>query len=483
MNIAFTENTHPGTLPPSDQLGFGSVFTDHMFLMDYSAGKGWHDARIVPYGPISLSPAASVLHYGTEVFEGLKAYRRPDGGVQLFRPWENVARLNRSCERLGLPQLDPDDALQAIKEIVRVDQRWVPNDPGTSLYIRPFLYSTDPTLALHGVHEASFVIILSPSGSYFSDGLKPVPIMVETEDVRAVRGGTGEAKCGGNYGAANRAGERAEAKGYSQVLWLDGVERKYVEEGGGMNVMFKINGTVVTPALTGSILRGVTRKSAIELLKSWDVPVEERLLSVDELFEAAKTGALEEAWCIGTAAVISPIGALGWGDKCYEINHNRIGELSQKLYDELTGIQWARSPIPSAGPVRCAEAMEKIFRIPAKAGIRNIYSLRVSCYSMGYMIINEGASSMKAIVTVLGRDRVGIIASVCALLSEYNINILDISQTILEQGYFTMVLLVDISACTVSFPEIADKLDAYGTERGLAVRIQREDIFNAMHRI
>ena len=304
MNIAFTENTHPGTLPPSDQLGFGSIFTDHMFLMDYSAGKGWHDARIVPYGPISLSPAASVLHYGTEVFEGLKAYRRPDGGVQLFRPWENVARLNRSCERLGLPQLDPDDALQAIKEIVRVDQRWVPNDPGTSLYIRPFLYSTDPTLALHGVHEASFVIILSPSGSYFSDGLKPVPIMVETEDVRAVRGGTGEAKCGGNYG------------------------------------------TVVTPALTGSILRGVTRKSAIELLKSWDVPVEERLLSVDELFEAAKTGALEEAWCIGTAAVISPIGALGWGDKCYEINHNQIGELSQKLYDELTGIQWGTKPDP-----------------------------------------------------------------------------------------------------------------------------------------
>ena len=208
------------------------------------------------------------------------------------------------------------------------------------------LAAADPTLALHGVHEASFVIILSPSGSYFKNGLQPVPIMVETEDVRAVRGGTGEAKCGGNYGAANRAGERAEAKGYSQVLWLDGVERKYVEEGGGMNVMFKINGAVVTPALTGSILRGVTRKSAIELLKSWDVPVEERLLSVDELFEAAKTGALEEAWCIGTAAVISPIGALGWGDKCYEINHNRIGELSQKLYDELTGIQWGTKPDP-----------------------------------------------------------------------------------------------------------------------------------------
>ena len=340
MNIAFTENTHPGTLPPSDQLGFGSVFTDHMFLMDYSAGKGWHDARIVPYGPISLSPAASVLHYGTEVFEGLKAYRRPDGGVQLFRPWENVARLNRSCERLGLPQLDPDDALQAIKEIVRVDQRWVPNDPGTSLYIRPFLYSTDPTLALHGVHEASFVIILSPSGSYFSDGLKPVPIMVETEDVRAVRGGTGEAKCGGNYGASNRAGERAFANGYSQVLWLDGVEHKYVEEGGGMNVVFKIDGKIITPMLTGSILPGVTRRSCIQLFKDWGLPLEERLISVDELFEAAANGKLEEAMCVGTAAVICPIGELTYQGKEYVINDFKTGPLAQKLYDTLTGIQW-----------------------------------------------------------------------------------------------------------------------------------------------
>ena len=238
MNISITRTTHPGTLPPSDQLGFGTVFTDHMFLMDYSAHQGWHDARVVPYGPITMSPAASVLHYGTEVFEGMKAYRLPDGGVQLFRPWENVARLNRSCDRLGLPQLDPDDALQAIKTVVDVDRDWVPSDPGTSLYIRPFLYGTDPTLALHGVHEATFAIILSPSGSYFKNGLQPVPIMVETEDVRAVRGGTGEAKCGGNYGAANRAGDRAMEKGFSQVLWLVGVARKYVEEGGGMNVMF-----------------------------------------------------------------------------------------------------------------------------------------------------------------------------------------------------------------------------------------------------
>ena len=236
--------------------------------------------------------------------------------------------------------------LQAIKELVKIDSSWVPSDPGTSLYIRPFLYSTDPTLALHGVHEATFAIILSPSGSYFSDGLKPVPIMVETEDVRAVRGGTGEAKCGGNYAAANRAGDKAIEKGYSQVLWLDGVERKYVEEGGGMNVMFKIAGKVVTPMLTGSILRGVTRKSCIELLKSWGVPVEERLLSVDELFEAAKNGTLEEAWCVGTAAVISPIGELAWNDDKYVVNNNQIGELSQKLYDELTGIQWGTKPDP-----------------------------------------------------------------------------------------------------------------------------------------
>ena len=346
MQIKFEQNLHPGTLPPADQLGFGSVFTDHMFLMDYHEGQGWHDARIVPFGPITMSPAASVLHYGTEVFEGLKAYRRPDGGVQLFRPWENMARLNRSCRRLGLPELDPDDGLQAIETLVSTDRYWVPDAPGTSLYIRPFLFSLDPTLALHGVHEALFAIILSPSGSYFSDGLKPVPIMVETEDVRAVRGGTGEAKCGGNYAAANRAGDRAMEKGFSQVLWLDGVERRYVEEGGGMNVMFKIGDTVVTPALTGSILPGITRKSCIQLLRYWGIPVEERLLPVEELFAAAEQGTLKEAWCVGTAAVVSPIGALSWNDRTYPVNGGAIGALSQRLYDELTGIQWGRKPDP-----------------------------------------------------------------------------------------------------------------------------------------
>lgn len=346
MNITITKKENPGKLPETDELGFGKYFTDHMFLMDYSDTDGWHNARIVPFGPVSMSPAAGVLHYGAEVFEGLKAYRRPDGGVQLFRPWENMARLNRSCDRIGLPRINEEDGLQAIRELVRVDERWVPSEPGTSLYIRPFLYSTNPTLSLHGVYSATFAVILSPSGNYFKNGLKPVPIMVETEDVRAVRGGTGEAKCGGNYAAANRAADKAAEKGYAQVLWLDGVERKYVEEGGGMNVMFKINGTVVTPMLTGSILPGITRKSCIELLRSQGIPVEERLISVDELFAAAKAGTLEEALCVGTAAVISPIGELAWNGEKYEINGNKIGPLSQMLYDELTGIQRGTRPDP-----------------------------------------------------------------------------------------------------------------------------------------
>lgn len=344
MNISISKNPCPGTLPAPENLGFGKYFTDHMFLMNYSPDKGWHDARIVPYGPIELSPASSVFHYGTEVFEGLKAYRRADGGVQLFRPWDNMARLNRSCTRLGLPQVNEADALEAVKTLVTLDQNWVPSAPGTSLYIRPFLFSTDAELGLHGVKNALFVVILSPVGSYFSAGIQPVPIMVETEDVRAVRGGTGEAKCGGNYGAANRAGERAIEKGFSQVLWLDAIERKYVEEGGGMNVMFKIAGKVVTPKLSGSILDGITRRSGLAILRDWGVPTEERLLSLDELMTAAENGTLEEAWCIGTAAVISPIGSLFYNGRSYEINHNRIGELTEKLYNELTGIQWGRIP-------------------------------------------------------------------------------------------------------------------------------------------
>ncbi|MBQ8407030.1 MAG: branched-chain amino acid aminotransferase, partial [Clostridia bacterium] len=242
MEIKITKTQTPGVMPAEDTLGFGKVFTDHMFVMDYTSDKGWHDARIVPFGRISLHPASTVLHYGAEIFEGLKAYRRADGGVQLFRPMENIRRMNNSAERMCLPLLDEQDALQALTEFVKLEEKWVPKSFGTSLYLRPFMFGDDEALGVHAVHRATFMIIASPSGSYYKEGINPVKIMIENEDVRTVRGGTGYAKCGGNYAASTRAGERAAQKGFSQVLWLDGVERKYIEEVGAMNVMFKIDG-------------------------------------------------------------------------------------------------------------------------------------------------------------------------------------------------------------------------------------------------
>ncbi len=346
MEIKITQTATPSEMPPEEKLGFGKVFTDHMFIMDYESGRGWYDARIVPFGRISLHPASTVLHYGAEIFEGLKAYRRADGGVQLFRPMENVKRMNRSAERMSLPEIDENDLLEILTTFVKTEEKWVPRSFGTSLYLRPFLFGNDETLGVHAVHRATFMLIASPSGSYYAEGINPVGIMIESEDVRTVRGGTGYAKCGGNYAASTRAGERAVKKGYSQVLWLDGVERKYVEEVGAMNVMFKIGDEIVTPMLTGSILPGITRKSCIEVLKSMGYEVSERLLSVDELVSAMESGKLEEAWGCGTAAVVSPIGRLAYGDKEYVINDGKIGALTQKLYDVLTGIQWGKTDDP-----------------------------------------------------------------------------------------------------------------------------------------
>lgn len=343
MEIRMERTTTPRTLPAEESLGFGKVFTDHMFIMDYNKEEGWHDARIVPFGKISLHPASTVLHYGAEIFEGLKAYRRADGGVQLFRPMENIRRMNRSAERMSLPLLDEADALEILTTFVRTEEKWVPKSFGTSLYLRPFMFGNDEALGVHAVHNATFMLIASPSGSYYAEGINPVKIMIESEDVRTVRGGTGYAKCGGNYAASTRAGERAAEKGYSQVLWLDGVERKYIEEVGAMNVMFKIDGVIVTPKLTGSILPGITRMSCIEVLRSLGYTVEERLLSVDELVAAMESGALEEAWGCGTAAVVSPIGQLAYGEKAYVINDGKIGKVTQKLYDILTGIQWGKT--------------------------------------------------------------------------------------------------------------------------------------------
>ena len=341
MDIKVTLNPNPKAKPTdASTLGFGKIFTDHMFRWTWSKEQGWHDARIEPFERLSIHPASTVLHYGSEIFEGLKAYRRADGKVQLFRPIENIRRMNNSAERLCLPQMPEVDFMQALVEFVRLEQDWTPSDKGTSLYLRPFLFGNDESLGVHAVHNAEMIIIASPVGSYYKEGLNPVKIMIEDQDVRAVRGGTGYAKCGGNYAASNRAGERAEQQGYSQVLWLDGVERKYIEEVGAMNVMFKINGEIVTPKLTGSILPGITRKSCIELLKSEGIEVSERLLSVDELAQAMTDGTLEEAWGCGTAAVISPIGELCYKEHKYIVNNNEIGELSQHLYDTVTGIQW-----------------------------------------------------------------------------------------------------------------------------------------------
>lgn len=340
MEIKITKTTKPFDKPDWNNLGFGKYFSDHMFIMDYDRENGWHDARIVPFGKIEMHPASTVFHYGAEIFEGMKAYRTPEGKIQLFRPEENFKRMNNSAERIRLPQINEADVLEALDELIKLDADWVPSQPGTSLYIRPFLFGDDPFLGVHSINRATFIIITSPVGSYYKEGLNPVKIMIETEDVRAVRGGTGFAKCGGNYAAANRAGEKAEELGYSQVLWLDGVHRKYIEEVGAMNVMFMIGDEIVTPALTGSILPGITRKSCIQVLRDKGYTVNERLFSIDELEEALENGSLKEAWGCGTAAVVSPIGHLRLGDKIFTINNNEIGSVTQDLYDTLTGIQW-----------------------------------------------------------------------------------------------------------------------------------------------
>lgn len=345
IRVELTKN--PKQKPaPGAPLPFGTIFSDHMFLMDYDKGKGWHDARIVPFGNLDMSPAAMCLHYGQSVFEGMKAYRAVDGRILLFRPDRNMARMNSSNDRLCIPQIDEKFAEKAIEKLVSVDKDWIPTSEGASLYIRPFIIGMDPHIGVHPANHLLFIVITCPVGNYYPEGLNPVKIYVEKNYVRAVRGGMGYTKTAGNYAASLKAQDEAEKQDYTQVLWLDGVERKYIEEVGTMNVFFKINGEVVTPELQGSILPGVTRMSVIEILKKWGVPVVERRLSIQKLADAAKDGKLEEAFGSGTAAVISPIGHLKWGDDIMVINDGKIGELSQKLYDTLTGIQWGKIPDP-----------------------------------------------------------------------------------------------------------------------------------------
>ncbi|GLO67292.1 MULTISPECIES: branched-chain amino acid aminotransferase [Oceanobacillus] len=326
--------------PQSDQLIFGRSFTDHMFVMDYSDPLGWHNASIVPYQPLTIDPSSMIFHYGQSVFEGLKAFRTDSGDIQLFRAEKNLERLNRSNDRLCIPQIDEEFTLKAIKQLISIDKDWVPSAEGTSLYIRPFIISTEAYIGVAPSMSYKLIVILSPVGAYYKEGINPVKIAVEDHYVRTVKGGTGEAKTGGNYASSLKAQEIVAKQGFAQVLWLDGVEKKYVEEVGSMNVFFKINGEVFTPQLNGSILSGVTRSSVIELLKHWGVPVSEKRISIQDLYQAYLDGELEEAFGSGTAAVISPIGQLTWEGKDMIINNGETGELSKRIYDTITGIQY-----------------------------------------------------------------------------------------------------------------------------------------------
>lgn len=337
LTMALTEQKKEK--PASDKLGFGVHFTDHMFVMDYTEGKGWHDPQIVPYSPLTIDPAAMVFHYGQAVFEGLKAYRNKAGEVRLFRPDQNFKRLNRSLARLDMPAVDEAFMIEALKKLVSVEKEWIPTEEGTSLYIRPFVIATEPCFGVRASHSYKLLILLSPVGAYYAAGMKPVKIYVENSYVRAVRGGTGNAKVAGNYAGSLKAQTEAHEKGYEQVLWLDAIETKYIEEVGSMNVFFKVNGEVWTPVLNGSILEGITRDSTIQLLKSWGIPVVEKRIAMEDLFQAYNDGVLEEAFGTGTAAVISPVGEMSWNGHKMVINQSQTGELTQKLYDTMTGIQ------------------------------------------------------------------------------------------------------------------------------------------------
>jgi branched-chain amino acid aminotransferase len=329
---------------PADEtsLGFGKIFSDHMFIMEYEKGKGWFNQKIQPYENLSVDPASAVFHYGQEIFEGLKAYRSENDDILLFRPRENALRLNQSAERMCMPSVDPDSTVEAIKAIAHIDRGWVPRRAGTSLYLRPTMIASDVGLGTHPSGKYIFFIICSPSGAYYPRGLAPIRIYVEDKYVRAAKGGTGFAKTGGNYAASLKAAEIASTKGCEQVLWLDSVERKYVEEVGSMNMMFIIDGRLCTAPLEGTILPGITRDSILTLARELGLPVDERKISVDEIFQTAKSGVMQEAFGAGTAAVVSPVGELLYRDERVVVGNGEIGPWAKKLYDLLTDIQWGR---------------------------------------------------------------------------------------------------------------------------------------------
>ncbi len=344
--IRITRTKAPRPRPADAELGFGTVFTDHMFLMDFQEEKGWYDPRIEPYGPLSLDPATAVLHYAQAIFEGLKAFRGRDGRIRLFRPQKHVERLNNTARRLCIPPLDPALVLRSWTTLVDLDRDWVPSTVGTSLYIRPTIIASEPFLGVRPARQYLYYVILSPVGAYYPEGMNPVKIKVIDTYVRACPGGVGEAKTAGNYAASLYAAEEAKHEGYTQVLWLDGAQRRYLEEVGTMNIMLRLGDEVVTPPLAGTILPGVTRDSVLTLLREWGVPVAERQIAIDEVVAAARQGRLHEVWGTGTAAVISPVGELAYRGERIVVNQGRIGELTQRLYDAIVAIQYGTAPDP-----------------------------------------------------------------------------------------------------------------------------------------
>ena len=343
--IRITRAATKKSKPKDAELSFGTVFTDHMFVVDFQEEKGWYDPRIEPYGPFSLDPACAVLHYAQAVFDGLKAFRGKDGRVRLFRPQKHLERLNNSARRLCIPPVEPELALRALVELVRLEMDWVPSTVGTALYIRPTIIASEPFLGVRPARSYIYYVILSPVGAYYPEGLNPVKILVVDKYVRAVEGGVGGVKTGVNYASSLYAAEEAKHQGFTQVLWLDGRERKYLDEVGTMNIMLKIGDEVITPSLGhGTILPGVTRDSALTLMREWGLRVSEREVSIDEVARAARQGALKEVWGTGTAAVISPVGELAHRGERIVINQGKIGELTQKLYDAIVGIQYGTAP-------------------------------------------------------------------------------------------------------------------------------------------
>ena len=342
---------------PADesQLGFGKIFSDHFFTMSYHKGRGWHDPLIEPYRPLQLDPTAMCLHYAQEIFEGMKAYRGKGGAIFLFRPMENIRRMNVSAERLCMPQVDEELFMEALKKLILLDKEWIPHGSGTSLYIRPTMIATEAALGVHPSNEYLFFIIAGPVGAYYPEGFGPTKIFVTEEFCRAVPGGTGNCKAGGNYAASLYASEIAKGMGYTQVLWLDAVERKYVEEVGTSNMFFVIGDELITAPLTGTILPGVTRDSVIQLAKSWGVKVSERRLSMDEIMAAIADGTLKEAFASGTAAIVSPVGQIYYREKEYLIGGGKTGKLTERLYNEILQIQYGQKDDPFGWRIKIAD--------------------------------------------------------------------------------------------------------------------------------